>query len=580
MSTDATRPEEPTPSETAPDETPQRSRLRRTLSPPNPFYLGSAAFILHSTGLGLHGQGDLPPLVLMGLVGGYVLLMAMIAFGIVRLWNVWDDARSILLVVMLLFVELALAADQPLMEDRSTGLIMLFGGLAIAIAVTEIILRGLRMKLPLGYRGPLYLLWGLLFLYPLVLIGPIDVKDFGRLPWLLLLFPILAGGGLLTLLPAVRQGRAAIVENGTPWRWPLYPWTIFVFLGLCLLFRSYALCLSFDPALALSFEEAWDLQSIYGPYFVTPILFALAWLVMEAGIVRKHRLTQFVGLMVPVACIGLALPGLGGNAAYATFVKDLVNSIGSPAWLMLIASGIFYVTAALRHVQWAWRFALMCLVGLSVIGPQTLDLRSVPTLASWPLFAASILAVGVGLRRGRSRLIWEGAAYAILGSVVAGGLENDLFSTPKTVYYLLSATALVIGGLTRDRGGRRLRQFGAFAIVLAAAEMCVRSTVVHEPVWLPFAFLGLCCTLPLAIGWWREDRFVGTAAAINGIQWYAGGLLQVFVMMIETYRWSGWPSFACGIALLHLGLIVSGVKGGAHRRLIARYFAPLAEPTS
>src|SRR5690606_19465889 len=111
-------------------------------------------------------------------------------------------------------------------EDRSTGVLMLFAGLGIAIVVTELIFRGLRMRLPWLYRVPLYLLWSLLFLYPLALLGPLDAREFARLPWLLLLFPVLAGLGLLMLLPAVRRGRSAIAENGTPWKWPLYPWTI------------------------------------------------------------------------------------------------------------------------------------------------------------------------------------------------------------------------------------------------------------------------------------------------------------------------------------------------------------------
>lgn len=132
--------------------------FRRRLSPPNPFYLLSAALILHSTGLGVSGAGELPAAIIVGIVGGYVLLVATIAFAIVRLWNVWDDARSILLIVMLLFFELALAADRPLVEQTSLGIRLLLVGLTITILCTEIILRGLRMRLPLAFRGPMYLL--------------------------------------------------------------------------------------------------------------------------------------------------------------------------------------------------------------------------------------------------------------------------------------------------------------------------------------------------------------------------------------------------------------------------------------
>ncbi|MCA9112697.1 MAG: hypothetical protein KDA52_22285, partial [Planctomycetaceae bacterium] len=200
------------------DHTPEESRprlLRRLVGPPNPFYLLSAAFILHSTGLGIGGAGELPATVIVGIVGGYVLLLSAIAFGIVRLWNVWDDARSILLIVMLLFLEMALAADRPLVEQTSLGIGLLLVGLTITILATEIILHGLRMRLPFAFRGPMYLLWSLLFLYPLVMLIPLANREYDLLPWLSLGFPIACGGGLLTLIPAVRQGQTSVGASGT-----------------------------------------------------------------------------------------------------------------------------------------------------------------------------------------------------------------------------------------------------------------------------------------------------------------------------------------------------------------------------
>jgi len=62
-------------------------------------------------------------------------------------------------------------------------------------------------------------------------------------------------------------------------------------------------------------------------------------------------------------------------------------------------------------------------------------------------------------------------------------------------------------------------------------------------------------------------------------RWYVGGLLQLFLVLIDEHRWSGWPSFAVGIVMLHLGILVSGIKGGAHHRLLDRIFDPASEPT-
>src|SRR3974390_819156 len=78
----------------------------------NPFYLLSVAFVLHSTRLWYHqGAGPFNPWPLMGIICGYILLVAVVGFILVRFGKVWDDARSIFLILLLLFVELSLTFD-------------------------------------------------------------------------------------------------------------------------------------------------------------------------------------------------------------------------------------------------------------------------------------------------------------------------------------------------------------------------------------------------------------------------------------------------------------------------------------
>src|SRR5690349_21133256 len=97
------------PGEPAPAPNSDRPWWKLRFSPPNPFYLLSAASFLHATGVWAQQQGrELPDTVRMGLIGGYLLLMAVTSLVIVRLWKQWNDARSILLIVLLLFAELAL----------------------------------------------------------------------------------------------------------------------------------------------------------------------------------------------------------------------------------------------------------------------------------------------------------------------------------------------------------------------------------------------------------------------------------------------------------------------------------------
>ncbi|MFO1095470.1 MAG: hypothetical protein U0992_19530 [Planctomycetaceae bacterium] len=289
-------------------------RLRRRVSCPNPFYLLSAACFIHATGIPLQAEGHpLSPEGLLGLIAGYAAILAAIAFVIVRLWKVWDDARSIFMILLLLFLELALCADSTLQADPGRGARLLVVGLGVAAAISEFVLRGLRLKLPASYRLPYYAQLAVLFLYPLWLLPTLKASDVVGTTWRIFAFPFVVGLSILLLWPAVRRGPRAVENNGSPWQWGWYPWTLFVFLGFCLCLRSYTLCLSFDAATALKFAAAYRLENIFGLYFLAPVLLAAAVLVLEAGVQSGRREVQWWGLAIPAAGGRLVVAGDGSE---------------------------------------------------------------------------------------------------------------------------------------------------------------------------------------------------------------------------------------------------------------------------
>ena len=87
-----------------------------------------------------------------------------------------------------------------------------------------------------------------------------------------------AGGVFLALLPAIRRGAGYVSDNGSPWQWPWYPWTLFGVIGLAVCLRAYYLCVSFHAATGS--------QTIFGFYFLVPFLWVVACLLLEIGIVR------------------------------------------------------------------------------------------------------------------------------------------------------------------------------------------------------------------------------------------------------------------------------------------------------
>ncbi len=139
----------------APAESAAWSLPRLRFSPPNPFYLLSAATFLHATGIWAGQQGrELPDATRLILIGSYLLAMALTALAIVRLWRQWADARSVVLIVLLLFAELALSFDDALLRDRHHGGRLLVMAFAVACGVSELLLRGLRLNFPARFRIP------------------------------------------------------------------------------------------------------------------------------------------------------------------------------------------------------------------------------------------------------------------------------------------------------------------------------------------------------------------------------------------------------------------------------------------
>jgi hypothetical protein len=556
---------------------PERPWWLRRLCSQNPFYLLSSACVVHSTGLSLYGaEQDIPPQLMLALVAGYVAFLAAVGYLIVRLWNVWDDARSIFVILLFLFVVLAVVADSTLLTSARTGAWMLAAGLGVAVLVTEFLLWGLGMPLPPRYRVPFYGQLALVFLYPLWLIDPIRAGAGDVIPWRLFAFSLAAAATILTLLPAVRRGRFPIRESGVLWPWPWYPWTIFVFFGVCLVIRQYTLCLSFDPVSRLNAVAAYErMEHIFAPYFVIPILLAAAVLVLEAGLVSGRRGVQWLALELPLVCLPLALPGRAGNAAYVDFVERFTSNLGSPMWVTLMALTLFYAVAALRRVAGAERRALLCLLAMAFVGPEALNWLNVLTAlrdGADPrlLWLLAGMLLGIACVRRHSRWWLESAAYAALAAAQSGWLDGLGFSRPVVAAHLLAAAVIAIAALRRDPLAVWLRGLAAVLLCAGPLYVCVRAAGGIEPAWLPLAYIAAATLAAGWLGWRLPHRLCLYAAALNVALAYGTSFLQLYAYLDRAVRWAGLPTFAIGIALLHLGLLISAKKGGGLRAVRLR----------
>ncbi len=214
-------------------------RLLRLLCTSNPFYAISAALFLIGLRVSFNAQShEIDSFALMGGLAGYTLLLAAAALLLVRFAGVWNDVRTVLLLVVLMFLATSVTFDELLVMDPDRGVWFFVGGLIFASGLTELLLRGIRLRLPLRFRLPYHLTLALFFLYPLALVPILNDPHSETLMWGLWGFAPAAGLVFLTLIPAIRQGARYVRGNGSPWPWPFYPWSVFVFLAAAVCGRA------------------------------------------------------------------------------------------------------------------------------------------------------------------------------------------------------------------------------------------------------------------------------------------------------------------------------------------------------
>ncbi len=457
----------------------------------NPFYLISTGLFVYGLKLLFRPDssdvlfqagtvGYIPPWALMLSLSGVTLLMAVTAIAVIRLGKVWEDGRSLMLIVLLMFLAISVSFDEiaTLVSEQSEriGSALLLCGLqaVFMLAVTETMLRGMRIRLSWLYRGPLYLLLLLMLAWPLLLVpGPSGLTS-QQVRWVIAAFPTAAGLLTLTLFPAVRKGSIYCNNNGTPWRWPLFPWSAFVFVALAVCFRAYSLTISFDaPSLQSSF---WDTS--FGLYFLVPFALAILFLLLEIGIVeRSVKLQSFVLLAAP-ALLPLSYPWLVPwmtLRTYGFFAYEVTRQLGSPVYLTLIGLTVFYAWAWLRGVARGELGVIAMLLLAVVVGPdfaenRTWYLQGVD-VHRWPLLLLGTALVTIGLRNWSSRETFLGLA---LLSVVAGILISDtqLAEYQKIIsYHLVLVSLFLTGAMFRDELAEWLRLIGApllaFSIIAA-----------------------------------------------------------------------------------------------------------------
>lgn len=533
------------------------SSIVRLLYVQNPFYLIGTFLII----FGLQQCfGSDPSLsasgMLVVLLAAYTLLLAGAATVIIRCGQVWDDARTILLVIVLLFFMLSASLDVHLLSMPLAGSLLLAGGLAFSIGVSEALLRGLRIGLAGRYRGPYYAILALLFLYPLAPAWITYFGLYGARTWVLLAFPSLAALALLTLLPAARTPAEREPATGTPWRWPYYPWSLFVYLTIGLAIRSWWL--------AYSFETSHDNDDYFQPYFLLPLVLAWSALVLEMGLARRSHGAMAAGMVLPLAGLALGFLGPGRTPEQVRFLDNLAL-LGTPAQLAVWSLLLFYAWAWLRKVRIAEGFVVVLGLVSAVVNRTTYDWFSLGSPHPLPLAA---VAGGLAILAIRRKSTWRAVAagaMAVIGlrciGAELGGVGGALWfwQWHAPILALLAVSAVFDDDLARDL--RELAWRFVPGLALVAAVVYPWTMPGASPAVLA-SYLGLLLLSSIAL-WGRQKEVATLSAALTTL---GANLLihvqQLYWLLAQTPLAEGLPWLAGGLAAVGLAFVISLLKMG------------------
>lgn len=438
----------------------------RTFYDTNPFYLISACFVLYA--LSVFFETDniwMNTAVPLAIFAFYTVLLSATTVLIVKCGGVWDDARTLGLTIVALFCAMSVGLDGKIMDHYADNfrlaLALVLFGLGFCVFVSESLTRMLRIRLSWWLKGAYYGLLTLFFIYPLIMAGLINE---GRAAAIIGMagFPVVAG---LALTPAARMGEALVEDNGTPWAWPWFPWTLFGALGMFACFRSYLLSLSFFPGSGSGPYS--QLETGFSLYMLIPFVFCCLVPILEHGVKLKKTWLSTLALSGTGLFFLFALSAESQQSPlHREFVRAVLGRSVTPMFVAFAAAILFYLYAWIRRAERAEVFLFTLLALASLIDVKGGYLRSIGVPSLLPLCGVGGMLLWRGIVKHRSPWALAAAVCFVLGLTIQ--FKGTWFTA---VYgacpiHLMFFSTLTIAALFTDAFARELRK--AVAAVIPA----------------------------------------------------------------------------------------------------------------
>ncbi|MFK8112780.1 MAG: hypothetical protein AB8B91_11280 [Rubripirellula sp.] len=524
----------------------------------NPFYLISCFLILYGLQMATLSGGDLlSRSVFFSLsIVGYMLLMAVTCIGVVRIGKIWEDGRSIFLVVIISQVALSASLDELCISDWDTAVGLMIAGAGLTLAVSELVLRCCRVRLPAWYRVSLYALLAVFFAVPALLGHAVGDRNITLSNWGAPLFSCLIGLALMLLAPAVRRGRDYVQNNGTPWTWPLYPLSAFVILIVLAAIRTHAIWMSFGfIGSPVRFEA----------FLLLPIALAVMVLFVESDAHKPSPKRAFcaMGLAPLLLLCSMSRDGL----TFLPIQADLQTYFGSTRTIVLVSMVAFYLYTWIRGLTGASFAVTATLLGLC-------GFSELPTVAESAGFqhwmyglCACLFSLVTCFRNPRLDYGWlTWAVVTAVTMLMAGDAYDHLMLASVLAATLMMAACLAIGAMFQTELASFLRHIAALILTVAAAGLLAihfsRSS--QNETMILLAALGVLSVTYMQIV--KRTGWIFVAAIQAGCFVAAIGWSGYWS---ESASNANWPIHS-GLLCFVIGVTITSVKTGAHRRIWRR----------
>lgn len=521
----------------------------------NPFYLISCFLILYGLQIATIANGDLfsKSLFLTLSIAAYTLLMSVTCIGVVRLGQVWEDARSILLVVIISQIALSTGLDELSITDWSTAVPLIGLSAGFAVAITELTMRSCRLRLPSWYRLSFYSMGLVFFMMPIVLGHAVGDRNITLTNWGAPLFSMLIAAGLLLLIPAIRRGDSLVADNGTPWSWPLYPLSAFAIVVVLAGIRSHAIWMSFGfMGAPVTFE----------PFLLLPIALAILILIVESDSRDQATQRSYIAMATAPA---LLLGGISrGGLTHLPIQADLQAYFGSALTIALVMLVGFYLYLLRRRVSGSEYAVVATLLVLCGFGDLP-EVAEAAGLRHWMFAAvASLFTLVMCLWQRTSDRKWLAfATVSVITILMAGNAYDHMKLASIAAAIFAAISMLAIGACFHTQLAIFLRQLAA-AVLIASAGGIVLWHVSESPGWislLSLAGLSLVSIVYMQIvrrlGWLYV--FTIQTACLLGIMGWDSHLTG-------SLNQGNWP-IRSGLICFVIGLTITSAKTGIHRRL-------------